>query len=250
MDNFAIRKIKHFKFDSIFHFASLQIKNNLDFIDFHNGNVIVTTKIINIINNLSFKNFIYVSTTSVFSKSSFDSKGFLSHDSFCDPINNYGLSKYISEKILEFNFQKIKPKLFIVRLPSLFGHNHNGGIIYDFISMAQNSINIELFNQGKVYRNFLYVADAINLLNKLIIHSNKLDKNEFFVFGCKKSLMLNQIASEIIKLTKSKSKIILSEKIFYNHTDVKINNSKVISKLKLHPADLKESLKKYIKSFN
>ena len=68
-----------------------------------------------------------------------------------------------------------------------------------------NNEPITVYETGKQSRCFLHVKDAINALIKLIAHPKAV--GEVFNIGSQYEITIEQLAKEIISLTKSSSKI-------------------------------------------
>ena len=229
--------IKDYKVDTIFHLASKQTKGNPTFNEFYKVNVGITKKIIELSKKIKLKQFIYVSSSAVYSN---DKKN-------PNPKNYYALTKYIAEKLVEIELSQTDIKTTIVRFPSIFGKHSNGGIVETFYKLAKENRQIKVYNNGKTTRNLIHVSSAVEMLYYIFINRLKLSKNEIFLAGSKDSLKLLTIVKLIVQHTKSKSKIILENKILTSDFDVKIDSSKAKKMVGFVPMSIEKGLIKYLK---
>jgi len=187
--------------------------------------------------NAEIKQLIYISTTSVNIKNSVP-----------DPLNYYGLSKALAERLIRINNNQFEQST-ILRFPSVMGLNHKGGIIYDFKNWIEKNKEINLFDMGEKFRNILHVDDAVSSIISVINSKMDLDRFEEFEIGSSDSIQLVGIARLMISLMKKKTKINLSERIT-NSMDIHIDNSEAISKLSYAPKTIENGIIRYLKSYN
>jgi nucleoside-diphosphate-sugar epimerase len=153
-----------------------------------------------LINNLSFKNFIQFSSFSIFSKNSIVSAQ-------PDPKNLYGLSKLISEKLLEIHASKER-NFIILRMPLVIGASKiQNDIINYFYKALISSRTVDLYNEGKYLRNIIHVNDVVGYLDKML--SNSLINKEYSIINLNSAntLSMNEICVYMRAKLKSKSKI-------------------------------------------
>ena len=234
--------------DIIVNLASQQpsgIKVSWD--DLYRGNVIATLKLWDYAKDIGAKKFIYTSSTSLFNKSSPKNK--LRHDSIAFPLTEYGLTKYISERLLKLRSKDGNIQTTILRFPSVFGDGHKGGIVKTFYDLAIENKTIDVFNQGKIYRNLLYKSDAVSAIKKCI-ENEELETFENFMIGSSDSIQSKEIAKKIIKLTKSKSQINLVSQASPVDSDVFLDLEKSIKKLNFKPSSIEHGLKCFLESMN
>jgi dTDP-glucose 4,6-dehydratase len=95
----------------------------------------------------------------------------------------------------------------IVRIFNTYGPRmqlNDGRVVTNFITQALKGENITIYGDGNQTRSFSYVDDTVNGIIALM-NSNY---NEVFNIGNPNEITVNQLATEIIKLTNSNSKII------------------------------------------
>lgn len=165
-----------------------------------------------------------------------------------NPKNYYGLSKALGERLLEINKNHFTQSS-VLRFPSVMGVNHHGGIINDFKEWIENRDQIDLYDEGRKYRNILHVDDAVSAIIRVIESSKKLSQYEEFEIGSKNSNTLNEIANTLIRLMGKEIKINLLEKST-NTKDIYVNNSNAVSKIGYIPKTIENGIKQYLKECN
>ena len=231
--------------DAVLHLASqLPSSKNVSFTDFLGANVQATYKLLRLAKQMNVQKFIYPSTGSIFSKK--PGGDAITEESCPCPASYYGLTKYMSERLIEIELRDSNVKGVVVRYPSLYGKNHLGGIVYTFYTLAQKGLPIEVYSKGERYRNLLYVDDAVEILARLL-KSNQLDSFEIFCAGSPDSQTMLAIATLIRDLIGSKSQIIPVDKFPPNDWDVFIDISKLQNAIGFRPCSIKDGIKKFLK---
>jgi nucleoside-diphosphate-sugar epimerase len=234
--------------DVIVHLASQQPSGvEVSWDDLYKGNVISTLRLWDYAEEIGVKKFIYISSTSLFNKSSPNNK--LSHESFAFPLTEYGLAKCTSEILLRLRSKDSDIQTTILRFPSVFGAGHKGGIVKTFYDLAVENKTIDVFNQGEIYRNLLYTSEAVAAINQCI-ENEKLENFEIFMIGSSDSLQSKEIARKIVKLTESKSKINLVNQLSPVDLDIFLDLEKSEKKLNFRPSSIEHGLKCFVDSMN
>lgn len=246
LKNITSADLSGFSFDACIHLASMVEYASHDYHDYHDYTIIPVLNLISLTQELKIPKVIFSSTLSVIGKAQSKDQE-VNENSCINPMSNYGLSKYLCEKLFEIATLK-NPDLSCIalRFPAIFGKNHLGGLVHTLKENAINNEEIELFGKGQYLRNILYVEDAIKAI--LLSLEADLKGYELFVIGSEKSISVLEIAQELIKLTHSQSQIILSDKQSPNPFDAKIDISKAKNKLGFQPMPLSISLQSYIQS--
>ena len=87
-----------FNINGIIHLASqLSYANDLEYIDYYNGNVDTTRAVIKLSKEKSVKYVVFGSTCSMYGRQ--PPNGNVNENVLPDPTDNYGLTKYIAEKL-------------------------------------------------------------------------------------------------------------------------------------------------------
>ena len=191
-----------------------------------------------LIENVECNSFIHISTCSIFSKES-------KYHSQPSPDSLYGLSKYVGEKIVEFNFRKFVSSL-IIRYPIVIGKlkKSNDVISYMYREAKKNHV-IELFGEGEYFRNIIHVSEAVSSIIAAIETQNLEGLFKINV-GSLNSLKLIDFCKIIIDKTHSSSQIILSKKVTSNDYDSFLDVSSC-STIEYLCTTAEENLEKYFK---
>lgn len=110
-----------------------------------------------------------------------------------NPINSYGLQKLTTEKLLYLYNYLYKINYSIIRLSNPYGpyQRPNGklGVVTNFVYNALNDNVINVYGDGSVIRDFVYIDDAIDAI--VNIASN--NYNEIFNFGSGIGVCINEV---------------------------------------------------------
>ncbi len=116
-------------------------------------------------------------------------------NAFKHPKNPYAYSKYVGEAIVSG-----VPNHSILRLTNVYGIGDSGRVIPTFINNALQGKPLEIRGRNTIV-DFIYIDDIIEAIKKAI------DKNVTLNIGSGIGYPLEKVASIIIKLTNSSSKI-------------------------------------------
>ncbi len=165
----------------------------------------------------------------------------------CEPVSNYGLSKFIGE-ILFKKLKKKKINYCILRLFNVYGpgqdlKNLKQGMISIYIAQAIKGNVIKVSGSLSRSRDFIYLDDLISLLT-----SKKLEKNQTYNVGLGKSVSVRKIINLIKLNLKKKIKVIKIQNspgdIFHSYANI----SK-LKKIKFYPKiSIEEGIKKFLKT--
>lgn len=126
------------------------------------------------------------------------------------PLNSklpYAIVKNLGESFLKSYHQEFGLKYSIFRFFNTYGPNQSEDfVIPKFIKLALANKDITIFGKGKQTRTFCYIDDNIDTILK--IHENSLVTNDVINIGNDKEITVLELAKTIIKVTKSKSKIV------------------------------------------
>ncbi len=143
-------------------------------------------------------------------------------DDKLNPQSPYAENKRQGEELLK----KTKLSYVILRYFNVYGGGQSkeyAGVISNFIDRALKDEDIVINGDGNQVRDFVFVEDVARA-NILAMNSNTSYPDNVFNVGGGKEITINELAGEIIKLTKSKSKIVYKEKregdIFYSKANI------------------------------
>ena len=105
----------------------------------------------------------------------------MKEDYFPHPTSIYGLTKLWQEQLIENYAKNQQIDYAIFRLQNVYGpeqelHNPYTGIIGIFTSLIVQKGEVELFEDGKMTRDFVYVKDVASTLVKAIYHQEPLSR--------------------------------------------------------------------------
>lgn len=126
----------------------------------------------------------------------------LNEKSPTNPTTFYGCGKLGAEKYLQLHCTAKSIPLEILRLAPIYGpRNRSKQVIPTLIKKAIKNETITLSGNGKTFRDFLHVIDAIDAIT-LCIHENK---NNCYNIGSGIKNTIKEVAETIIDITNSKS---------------------------------------------
>jgi len=192
----------------------------------------------NLIDQVDCEKFIHISSCSIFSENSY----FHAQPS---PVDYYGLSKYVGEKILEFHSKKFFSS-FILRFPIVLGYGKKTNDVIKYIyEMAEKNEDIELFGNGQYYRNIIHVSEVVSAIIKTI-EKQEIEEFHSINVGSSNSLKLLELCNIILDRTGSSAKTILSKKIGNNNFNSFLDVSKC-SEVNYNCLTAEDNLIKYLK---
>ena len=240
-----ISKIDKFEFNGVFHLASQQPSNkNITYDDFYRSNVLSTIILLNYFNKKNLDFFLYTSTISVFGN---NNNELIDENTKPNPINYYGLTKYIAESILKIESINFESKLIICRLQSVFGKDDGYGIVYTFYEALKKNEDIEIFSNGNISRNLILLDDVIKALMTISKNFNKIENFEIFNIASSNSMKTVEIASLIKQHLQSNSKINCVDKKYMFDWDVFVSNKKFTNFFNIDLSSMEAAIFSYLK---
>jgi UDP-glucose 4-epimerase len=184
--------------DVVFHLvnAHTPASSNMNKIDDINSNVVSTLKLLDACRETSVRRVVFVSSGGTI-------YGIPKHVPIpetapTNPITAYGISKLAIEKYLALYEYLYGLEYRILRVSNPFGPYQTGlknqGVIPAFIRRALTNQTIEIWGDGSIIRDYLYVDDVINALKDAAIHEGP---GRIFNIGSGKGLSLNTIVDSI-----------------------------------------------------
>ena len=245
INNTIQEQLTSYNINHIIHLAAQQpSSSDLTYRDYYSGNVETTMNLIHLAKEKQAKSFLYTSSITVIGKPTDTNE--VSENTCPVPTNHYGLTKYISEKLLEIELKGERTKVVIVRYPSLMGKRHLGGLIYTYYQLAKSGSEIDVYDNGERYRNVLHVKDAVAILLRVFANLDNLAGFNLFMAGSKDSLTTLEIAKLIKDLVGSSSIITLIENFSSSSWDIFIDISKSKKELSFEPMSAAEGIKLYV----
>lgn len=205
--------------DIVFHLAGISSLSDCEENIFFclDNNIKGTIKLLDYCVKYNIKKFIFASTGAVYE----NNKTFpLTENLLVSPYLNYSLSKKISEDIIISYSKKLKLNYVIFRFFNTYGPRQDSQresppLIPYIITKTLKNEDVNFFSDGEQRRDYVYIDDVIELLNKSII----LNINEGIFNVCS---TITYSVNEIFKIIsenvgyKKNPKFNLSEKIWEN----------------------------------
>ena len=168
------------------------------------------------------------------------------------PRSCYDEGKRCSETLFMNYHKEHNLRIKIVRIFNTYGPNmanNDGRVISNFILQAINEQKITINGNGKQTRSFQYIDDLIEGIIKMMNSDVKLIGP--INIGNPDEITINELSKTVLRLTKSKSKIIFNDLPINDPLRRKPNIEKANFLLKWHPKiRLENGLKKTINYYN
>ena len=218
-----------------------------------NSNIVGFYNILEIAKKNNIKLLIYASSSSVYGNTFRYKKFFKENDDTNNPKNLYAASKKANEVIANaysdlFNFKCVGLRFFTVYGP--WGRPDMAPFIFTNSIFKNKKINI--FNSGKMFRDFTFIDDVTSAIVKITIKANKQKRNfsEIFNIGNGNKIRLMDFIKTIEKVTK----ITANKKYLpLQHGDMlytRANIEKLKKFIKFYPkTNLEDGLKSFVSWF-
>ncbi len=117
-------------------------------------------------------------------------------DAPTDPISAYGVGKLAVEHYLKVIRRQHGLDYRILRVSNVYGPlqnaSRNQGVIASFVERALQEQPLEIWGDGKIVRDYVYVDDVVDAIAKVVGHQGE---NRIFNIGSSEGLSLLDIAS-------------------------------------------------------
>ncbi len=170
------------------------------------SNITGFTNILECMKKMDLKNLIYASSSSVYG----NCKKFPFKENLAlKPLNFYGQTKLMNEKIAEIYNKNFNLNMIGLRLFTVYGpYGRPDMFIPKVIKNMKLNKNINLYNNGRHIRDFTYVEDVSEIIFKLYKKiKNKKFENEIFNICGGSKISLRKLIYLVEKITKNKIKI-------------------------------------------
>lgn len=175
----------NYKFDIIYHLAAKINARSKGIEDFED-NVMATKAVVKL---LKPNGHIFFSSSCAV----YGNQSYVTEESELKPINLYGYSKWMNELTIKTSCKNYT----IFRFANVFGERQQGsnemGLIGVIAYNLKHNTTISVFNQGKNYRDYIYVKDVVNAMIKI---------NKKGIFQIGKSKIYNTL--DLVKLSEVK----------------------------------------------
>lgn len=223
---------KNNKFYAVIHCAAnFANQNSIEniYLD-SSSNITGTINLLELSRYFKVKKFIYLSSSCVYQspKSSED----ILNPSYKTP---YAISKFTGEQYVSFFNDYYDFNATSFRLYNFYGpYDYSGkyrNVIPNLIEKALMNKPLKIHGKGNSTRDFTFVEDFFSVIEKILI--NPIKYNKVYNFGSSSSIQIKDLANRIIKLTNSKSKILLIKaRKWDKFSKRRANNKKLIKDFK------------------
>jgi UDP-glucose 4-epimerase len=130
-----------------------------------------------------------------------------------NPICSYGIIKKTIEDYLYMFYKLYNLDYYVFRLSNPYGERQNPlvaqGVVPVFLKKVLNKEKIEIWGDGTVTRDYIYIKDAV----KVMVESLKYDtKDKIFNLSSGKGIDLNDLIKLIEKVAGAKANVVYKEK--------------------------------------
>ena len=203
-------KIDGFKgFDCLIHLAAqpgVRLKPK-DYKKYDSANIIGFSNILRLVEKLSIKNFIFASSSSVYS----GSKNYpYSENESLNPISYYALTKLHNEKAAEIFSECKQYNIVGLRFFTVYGPYGRPDMAYfSFLDNLYKKKEINLFNNGLMFRDMTYITDIIDgIMQTIKFMKSYSNIFEIFNLGNDKPIQTIEMLNKLENLSGNEAKIL------------------------------------------
>jgi UDP-glucose 4-epimerase len=164
-----------------------------------------------------------------------------------NPISYYGLSKSLFEELVLFSGRTKGLNYLIIRPSNPFGPFQNPlkkqGLIAVAVNKMQKNQPIEIWGDGSVVRDYIWVGDLARAIANLIAKNHW---NETYNLGSGAGYSINEVLEMIQSLVNTSSKIIHTSSRSVDVSRIVLDIQKLQSYIPFHPIGLKEGITMYL----
>ena len=207
--------------DIVYHLVSTIIpgNSNKSIINELEANIIVTAKLLDACVRQKVKQVVFISSGGAVYGRNVTCP--IKEEEQTNPISSYGLEKLTIEKLLYLYHYQYGLDYRVIRLANPYGpyQRPNGrlGVVTTFIYKAITNQVLEVFGDGSIVRDFIYIDDAVKAINNIVMHTSD---ERLFNVGSGRGTSVNNVIDYI---KKSVNKDLQVEYIASRVTDVPIN---------------------------
>ena len=245
---FLEKLFKTEKFNTVIHLAAKPgVQDSFKIPDLYfENNIKNTYNLLKLSSKYKIKKFIFASSSSVYGDN--NSAPFKEDYKTDEPESFYAATKKVDEIMASYFAKSYNMKCISLRFFTVYGpYGRKDMAYYKFTDSILNGKKIILFNNGKHWRSFTYISDAIKLI-KQVIFSKKIKSNfEIFNIGNDKKISLLKFLKIIEENLKIKPKIQYKKKQKGDVIQTLSCNKKVRKFFNLGKSvNIADGLKKYI----
>jgi UDP-glucose 4-epimerase len=197
-------------FDLILHLISTTVPNNLNSEIEIYENILPTIRLLSTLNK-SVKKVIFISSGGTVY--GIPEKVPIDELHATNPISDYGLQKLVIEKYVNLYSRRQGFRYSILRVSNPYGPGQRAfssqGVIANFLAKALLGEKIEVWGDGTIIRDFIYIDDLITAIDRVI--NDELNENEVINIGSGIGTSINGVIQIIRK--------VLNKDIFVEYKD-------------------------------
>ncbi len=160
------------------------------------SNINLTMKILNYCVKNQVKHLIFASSQTVYGMPNRET---VTEDSVCRPLEFYGMTKLVAEKILSMG-EKQGVCITILRFPGIYGGDKTSGTVYRFCQFALTEKKIEVDIDYPLPCDVIHIEDVINAIRQSILFCPKTPRVRYFNIATGEQCSLNILADSIAEL--------------------------------------------------
>ena len=247
-------------FDLIIHLAALSgvQEFNKNVLKNFNNNVLATKNLIRFGFEKKYTKLIFASSAAIYGNVSRDK---VDENTRCNPVNYYGLSKYVCENIIQNQLDNKKIHYAILRYFNVVGTIVEFKIekkVHSLLDIISNNIKKNKYEvningnklntkDGTPERDFIHIHDLCRIHKKINVYLNR---NKKIIINCGTGIRYSvlEIIREFEKLINQKFKIVYKKNIPYEIQTIcsNVNLLKKILKIDLKKKRIKDLVKDYL----
>jgi dTDP-L-rhamnose 4-epimerase len=136
-------------------------------------------------------------------------------EDFLKPISIYGITKQVQEQILGTISNSTGINTIILRLQNVYGAGQSDvnpytGVLNTFVKSLHSGIDINLYEDGKILRNFINVKDVTTAIIKSLTLFDGRKINEVINIGAQQSISLLEVIKILAKVNNKQLQFIIS----------------------------------------
>lgn len=171
----------------------------------------------------------------------------IKEEALAAPINHYGAVKLCIESVLKTFNTQLHTKMIIARIANPYGPGQDFskgvGFIDAALKKSMNNEIIEIWGDGEVVRDYIYIDDVCEMIYSLL---NYTGDEEIFNISSNEGISLNQIIQEI-KMLGLDPKVIYKDSRSVDVPKVVLDNSKIETVHQMKIRTFNEGIKEYYK---
>jgi UDP-glucose 4-epimerase len=164
----------------------------------------------------------------------------------CRPINFYGYSKLMFEEYIGLAHRMHGLKYLVIRPSNPYGPHQNPankqGVVSVFIDRVLKDEAIEIWGDGSVVRDYIWITDMTNALTNVL---SKELWNTTINIGSGVGHTVNEVVAIIETVTKKTAKIVFKEARTVDVARIVLDVSKLKNEIDFYPTSLSEGIQLY-----